>query len=167
MPAVGTLADSIERLKSMPAFVEAALAKAPPAAFTRRAADDSFALVEQACHLRDVEREGYLVRVRRILAEDTPALEGFDGAAVAKARDYLAQDARRAAQEFAAARSEVVALLAATTPETLARTATFAGRRITLAELVGMMEEHDREHRGEIEHLLGELAPGLEQTRWR
>src|SRR4051812_17017744 len=33
-----------------------------------------FSLTEQACHLRDLEREGYLVRARRMLSETTPQL---------------------------------------------------------------------------------------------
>ncbi|HET9653085.1 MAG TPA: DinB family protein [Usitatibacter sp.] len=119
-----------------------------------RPAPDRFSLVEHACHLRDLEREGYLVRVRRMIAEKAPALEGFDGQAVARERGYLSQDARIAAQEFAAARREVTSLLAPLTSADLAREATFDGRRITFGELVAMMVEHDREHREEIEELM-------------
>src|SRR5690349_8645951 len=97
------LAESIERLAAMPAFVEDAIANAAPAGLAYKPGPEDFSLVEQACHLRDVEREGYLPRVRRVLAEERPALQGFDGAAVAAARDYPSQDARAAARDFAAA----------------------------------------------------------------
>jgi hypothetical protein len=113
--------------------------------------------VEQACHLRDLEREGYLVRVRRMLSETLPTLDGFDGVAVSRARNYMTQDARIAAQEFAAARREVTGLLAATTREDLERMAIFSERRITLRDLVAMMKAHDREHRAEIERLIEAL----------
>ena len=149
--------EALERLGAMPAFLESALNAVSPDDLTSRLAEGEFSLIEQACHLRDLEREGYLVRVRRILAEDVPALEGFDGAAVARERDYLAQDARLAAHEFAAARAEVLGVLSAASPADLAREATFDERRITLRDLVAMMEEHDRGHREEIVHLLEAL----------
>jgi hypothetical protein len=152
-PHVG-LQDAIAALASMPGFLEAALQSADAGELRLRPAEDGFSLVEQACHLRDLEREGYRVRVGRILAEEVPALEGFDGAAVAKARDYLEQDARAAARDFAAARREVIALLAPLGESQLARCATFDGERITLAHLVAMMCDHDRGHRAEIEALV-------------
>ena len=141
----------------MPAFVEAALQAPSPGELVLRPAPEGFALVEQACHLRDLEREGYLVRVRRMLAEDVPSLEAFDGAAVARARDYLGADAHSAARDFAAARREVIALMAPLGEAELARAATFDGQRITLADLVAMMCEHDRGHREEIEALVDAL----------
>jgi hypothetical protein len=160
------LAASIDALASMPAHVDAALARVPASRLTERPVEDAFSLTEQACHLRDVEREGYLVRVRRMLEEDTPRLAGFDGAAVARERHYNAQDARIAASEFAAARAEVVALLAAATPADLQRDALFMDERITLAGLVTRMMEHDREHREEIAALAGAMegSDGNEAT---
>jgi hypothetical protein len=155
-PRMG-LAESIERLDSMPEFLEAALAAATREERQFRPDAESFSLVEHACHLRDLEREGYLVRVRRMLDEQGPALDSFDGAAVAAARDYPAQDAGIAAQEFAAARRELTGLLAPLTDEDLKREATFAGKRICFADLVAMMVDHDRGHREEIEALMDEL----------
>jgi hypothetical protein len=144
-----------DSIAGMPGFLEEALASADGPALARRGPGGAFSLTEHACHLRDLEREGYLVRVRRILAEDSPVLEGFDGDAVARERDYPAQDAHRAAREFAAARAELVALLASLEAPQALRTAFFDGRRITLAGLVAMIEEHDRGHREEIGALAG------------
>jgi glutathione S-transferase len=152
-PSVG-LQQAIERLVKMPAFLAAAIEAADPGELLYRPGEDGFSLTEQACHLRDLEREGYLVRVARVLAESAPALEGFDGTAVAKARDYLSQDARAAAREFAAARGALIALLAPLGDAQLAREAVFGGERVTLADLVAMVIEHDRSHREEIEELL-------------
>jgi hypothetical protein len=153
------LGETIEQLGGMPAYVEGAIAAAPPDKLRHKPSPDEFSLLEQACHLRDLEREGYLVRVRRMLAEKRPALESFDGAAVAAQRDYLSQDARIAAQEFSAARRELTGLLAPLTASDLAREGTFDGRAITLGELLAMMLEHDRGHRIEIEALLAAGAP--------
>jgi hypothetical protein len=137
----------------MPAWLDAALERGR-ARLAERPAPGAFSLVEHACHLRDLEREGYLVRVRRMIAEEAPALEGFDGGAVAASRDYPSQDARRAAQEFAAARRELVGLVSALTPSDLARRATFCGEPVTFADVLGMVVSHDAEHREEIERLL-------------
>lgn len=149
----GGLNEAIERLASMPAFLEGALDAASRDELTYSPAEGEFSLTEQACHLRDVDREGYLVRVRRILAEDAPTLEGFDGDRVARERNYVAQDAKAAARDFAAARRELVALLAPLGAAELNREAVFMGKRLCLADLVGMIIEHDRGHREEIEAL--------------
>jgi DinB family protein len=152
-------AEALELLAAMPVFVEAAVESAEPGALRQRPSEDAFSLVEQACHLRDLEREGYLVRVRRMLTEHIPALEGFDGATVAAARDYPAQDGVAAAHDFARARRELVTILSALTPADLAREAEFGGRRICLADLVAMVVDHDRGHRDEITALLEAREP--------
>jgi hypothetical protein len=140
-------------IAAMPAFLEAALGSRAPAALVWRPAPEAFSLVEHACHLRDLEREGYLVRLRRILAEKAPELTGFDGATIARERDYLRQDARAAARDFAGARAELVAAASRLTPRELSREAVFAGKRITAADLLAMIAGHDGEHRQEIEAL--------------
>jgi hypothetical protein len=151
------LADAIERLESMPAFLDAALEAAGVEALAERPGPDEFSLAEHACHLRDLEREGYLVRVRRLLSEERPVLAPFDGAAVARSRNYLTQDARLAAAEFAAARRETTGLLAPLTPDDLAREASFEGKRVSFADVIAMMLEHDVAHRDEIERLIEHL----------
>ena len=151
-PAVA-LPEALERLASMPSLVLEVVGRATEAGLRDRATHEEFSLGEHACHLRDVEREGYGVRLARMLAEDCPALEGFDGAAVAKERDYPSQDARAAAREFARLRADFVARAAALPAQSFSRTATFGGRRIMLCDLLAMMVEHDRGHREEIEAL--------------
>ncbi len=129
------LASAVARLREMPPFLEGALARMEPGAVMRRPSPQAFSLGEHACHLRDLEREGYLARVRRLLAEEVPALQGFDGDAVA------------------AARGELLALLAPLTASQLSRPATFEGEPVTFARVVAMIVEHDREHREEIGRL--------------
>lgn len=150
-------AQAIERIAAMPAFLEAAIHEAGDENLAARPSDDEFSLTEHACHLRDLEREGYLVRVRRILAEEGPELEGFDGTALAKARNYPGQDPREAARDFAAARRELLAVLGQLEAEAFRREARFGGRRITLADLVTLIDAHDGEHRAEIERLLDDV----------
>ena len=155
-PRLG-FAESIEHLEAMPEFLEAALVAVEPEDLAARPDAEEFSLVEHACHLRDLEREGYLVRVRRMLAEKLPDLAPFDGTAVAAARDYLSEDARSAARDFAATRREVVGLLRPLTDDDLRREGTFGGKRICFGDVVAMMVEHDRGHREEIERLMDSL----------
>jgi len=155
---VVVLTEALERLAEMPPILEASLSgRTAEALRTRTEAGGEFSLVEQACHLRDLEREGYLLRVRRILSEASPRLGDFDGQAVAAARDYPGQDAHAAAQDFAAARRELLAVLAALSAQDLAREALFDGRRISLAGLVMLIDGHDTGHREEIERILDDI----------
>ena len=61
---------------------------------------DEFSALEQVCHLRDIELEGYGPRIRKILAEDGPALPDLDGARLAAERDYNSQTVAPALQAF-------------------------------------------------------------------
>ena len=148
-----TLPEALRRLAEMPAILRDKVAQATPARLRLRPNAESFCLVEHACHLRDLEREGYAVRLARMLAEAAPVLEGFEGDAIARERDYMSQDAHRAAAEFAAAREAFVARARALTGDEMSRTASFMGRAITVCDLLAMMVEHDRGHREEIDAL--------------
>ena len=148
------LVEAVESLESMPLFLASALASVSDDDWKLQPAPGEFSLVEHACHLRDLEREGYLVRVRRMLTETEPALQDFDGGAIAAARDYPSQDADAAARAFAWARSELLDLIRPLDPEQLAREGTFGDRRVCFADVIAMMVEHDRGHREEIEHIL-------------
>lgn len=141
----------------MPDFVLAAVIAVGRDGVRFKLSPGDFSLLEHACHLRDLEREGYLVRIRRMLAEPHPALDSFDGTAVAASRDYMAQDARLAAMDFAAARRELVGLLAPLTDVELQRQGTFAEKPVRLSDVIGMIVEHDREHRLEMEAVLDQV----------
>jgi hypothetical protein len=151
------LPETLARLAVMPAFVADALARGAGRHDARPAAG-GFSLVEHACHLRDLECEGYLARVKRLLSAPGVALEPFHGDRVAEERNYLSQDAVQAARAFAAARAELIGILVTLGPADLAREGTFAGSRVTLEEIVAMAAGHDAEHRADIERLLVELA---------
>lgn len=152
-PRLG-LAETIERLDSMPEFLDAALGAVSPEQLVARPGDGLFSLAEHACHLRDVEREAFLVRVQRLIGESAPALAPYDGGAVAARRNYLAEDVGKAARDFAAARRHLVQLLGTVRDEDLGREATFGGKPVCFADVIAMMAGHDREHREEIERLM-------------
>ena len=138
----------------MPSFLQAAIVRATPRGLRARTAPDAFCLIEHACHLRDLEREGYAPRLARMLEESTPSLAGFEGDVVARSRNYMVQDPRDAAAEFTVARAAFIARAESLTDAEMARTATFGGRTITVGDLFTMMVEHDEEHRIEIAALV-------------
>ena len=141
----------IDELEGAPGFVVEALSLVPEEAWDVRASDAEFSLREQVCHLRDIELEGYFVRIHRIAAERAPLLADLDGSRLARERDYASQDARLAAADFRALRAASVAKLRTLPLSAWERTGSFEpGASFTLRELVDMMLAHDREHCGEI-----------------
>jgi len=112
---------------------------------------DEFSALENICHLRDLEIEGYGERIVRILEEDNPSLADLDGTRLAIERDYNNQDAKAALAAFSDARSRNLNLLKNLTPEQMAREGVFEGVGvINLEQLVEMMVEHDEGHVAEL-----------------
>jgi hypothetical protein len=108
---------------------------------------DEFSVLENICHLRDLELQGYTPRIRRILAEPNPALADFDGARVAAEGSYNNEQPGFALQAFQSARRENVEVVRALTEGQLNREGTLAGvGTITLRQLAEMMREHDEGH---------------------
>lgn len=157
--ATRALASLLAELEGMPAFLASAASRVAPGDVRTPPADGSFSFVEQVWHLADLEREGYGVRVRRILCEEEPDLADFDGTRIALERRYRELDAPDALHAFARERTRNIDALRRATPAQLARGATQAGvGRITLADVPRMMADHDRGHRLEIEELLAVLG---------
>ena len=113
---------------------------------------DGFSPVEQCWHLADLERDGYSVRIRRLLNEDEPALPDFDGERVARERDYKSLSLTEGLAAFRQARAENVARLRRLSESEWERRGTQEGvGRIGLCDVPTMMAEHDAAHRKEIE----------------
>jgi hypothetical protein len=74
-------------------------------------APGKWSIVEIVCHLRDMERDAYLARYRRLLAEDDPLLPDIDGDALALESDYLSQDLSSAFEEWKRLREETLRLI--------------------------------------------------------
>ena len=109
--------------------------------------DDEFSALENICHLRDIEMEGYTKRILRILNEDMPSLGDIDGGRLALERDYNNQDASVALEVFTTARKRNIEQLRRVIPEQTAREGNLEGvGLISLAKLLEMMLEHDQGH---------------------
>lgn len=117
-----------------------------------RPSPEEFSPREQVCHLRDIEVEGYSVRIQRILSEEQPSLPDIDGARLAMERDYNRQNLSDALAAFTQARNHNVALLSELDDEQLKRTGTLVGvGEINLTGLLQMMWEHDEGHLEELQ----------------
>jgi hypothetical protein len=113
---------------------------------------DGFTPVEQCWHLADLEREGYGVRIRRLLAEDEPVLPDFDGERVARERHYKSLSLGEGLAAFRQARAENIAALRRLSDREWERRGTQEGvGRIGLCDVPAMMAEHDEAHRKEID----------------
>jgi FMN phosphatase YigB (HAD superfamily) len=102
---------------------------------------------EVLCHLRDVEREVNLPRLRMILASHNPFIPGQDTDPWAVERQYQQQDCLEAKIDFLQARMELLAMLESMAEadwERSVRHAIFGPTR--LAELVNIIAGHDRLH---------------------
>ena len=105
-----------------------------------------FSPLETARHLRDIEREGYLVRIEQVLSRQAPVLGSLEGDPMALERRYAERELRSALEGFSVARAASLRLLGCVVTGGWTRPATFEGRTLSLATLVEMMAEHDRGH---------------------
>src|SRR5262245_27024541 len=83
--------------------------------------DERFSILENVCHLRDIETEGYAVRIQRILTEESPTLHDIDGARLAIERQYNTTDMETALNEFLTARISNLRILQNLSNEKLER----------------------------------------------
>ena len=119
---------------------------------------EPFTAIEQVCHVRDIEIEGYQLRFQRTLAEESPLLPSIDSEAVAKERDYGRANVAQVFSEFRAARAMTVGLLAGLDESQLDRPAVFEGYGpVTMRGLVHYLCSHDQQHLSGLQWLLGKI----------
>lgn len=115
--------------------------------------------IEQICHVRDIEIDGYQVRLRRTRDEDNPFLPSIDTTALALERSYTRQDGRAVLESFRTARQETIQFLRALTPALLERPAMFEGYgAVTMRGLVHYLCSHDQQHLSGLQWLLGKFS---------
>ena len=152
-------ATKLAALAAMPRRFAEIVTSIAPGQWKIRTKEGNFSIQEHACHLRDIEVEGYRARLERILAETKPHLPDIDGAELARHRDYLRQDLRHAQAAFTAVRADLVHRLASLSPEERARTGVLEGvGEISVEGLVAAMLRHDAEHLDDLDHLRRELV---------
>jgi hypothetical protein len=119
---------------------------------------EHYTALEQICHVRDVETDGYHVRFERTLTESRPFLPAVDGDALALERCYATADASAVLADFRAARTHTIDLISHLTSEQFARTADFEDYGpLTLRSLVHYLCSHDQQHLAGLQWLLGQI----------
>lgn len=114
--------------------------------------------LEQVCHVRDIEIDGYQRRLHRTLHENHPTLVSLDTEALARERRYGEADAAEMLADFRQARAQTVALLAGLAPAQFDRTALFEGYGpVTLRGLVHYLCSHDQQHLAGLQWLMGQI----------
>lgn len=122
---------------------------------------EALTAIEQVCHVRDIEIEGYQRRIERTLAEENPLLPAIDTDALARERRYGEADSARTLADFRAARARTMRLLDRLTAAELARPAVFEGYGpVTLGGLVHYLCSHDQQHLAGLQWLLGKIRSG-------
>lgn len=149
----------VHSLEETPARVLALVSGMAEDAKRWKPTDEEFSATENVCHLRDLEQEGYALRIRKLMTESEPFLNDFDGARLAAERDYNNQSMKDALNVFARARLENVRAVKDLAPPELNRRGVFEGvGPVTLGQLLSMMREHDQSHIEELEALRRHLA---------
>ena len=119
---------------------------------------ERFTALGQACHLRDIETDGYHVRFGRTLREERPDLVSIDSYELAQQRNYEADDVEATLIAFRKARRETVAMLQTVRQEDWSRTATFAEYgEVTLSDLAHILRSHDLQHLACLHWLLAKM----------
>jgi hypothetical protein len=123
---------------------------------------EALTAIEQVCHVRDIEIEGYQYRFERTLAEENPFLPSIDTEALAHDRRYGDSNAAQVLADFRAARAKTLRLLERLTLAQFGRLAVFEGYGpVTLRGLVHFLCSHDQQHLAGLQWLLGKIdSPG-------
>lgn len=146
-PSFQTPQACLAALRATPASIAALTAALPPEAWQCRPEPGEWCLTEILCHLRDVDRDVHLVRLRKVLAEENPFLPSEMTDGWVETRGYARQEGRLALEEFVAARKELLALLEGLDAAAWQRSARHAIFGPTsLLELARLAAEHDRLH---------------------
>jgi FMN phosphatase YigB (HAD superfamily) len=134
-------------LKSTPAALETLTSGLTDEQWSKRPAENEWSITEIACHLRDVDREVNLPRMKRIASGENPFLPGVVTDIWADERDYIRQNGPNALASFLDARTELILLLGNLDEKSWsmpARHTIFGPTQ--LVELAGFISTHDRTH---------------------
>jgi len=150
--------DVIDRLEETPNKVRKLIEGRSEEELSFKPSPDAFSLRENVLHLRDIDVEGYEVRIAGLLSESSRSFPDIDGVALARERNYNAQPLTPALEDFAASRARSIARLRAITPADLKRVGQVGTHAVSLETLLQQWIRHDREHLAEMTHVSSLLA---------
>jgi hypothetical protein len=113
--------------------------------------------LEQVCHIRDIETDGYHMRIRRTLSENRPVLEDIPGERLAVERKYFLANVKQVLIDFCAARARTIELISNLSEEQWRRIAIFEGSPTSLRGLMHFLCSHDHQHLAGLHWLKGKM----------
>jgi FMN phosphatase YigB (HAD superfamily) len=143
----GAAFDPVATLQATPAVLRTISQNMTEAQWTHHPDPAEWCPAEIVCHLRDVDIEVNIPRIRKIIQEDNPFLPGMDTDRWNEERQYHYQDGLQALDSFTLARIRLLALLTETQSTHWQRTARHSiFGRTDINELVSFIAGHDRIH---------------------
>jgi len=144
----------IRRYEQGPALLKAALAKVPEEARQWRPGPGKWSAHEVVCHCADSETTAY-ARIRFLLAEDKPVIQGYDQDRWAGRLDYHALPIEPALATVEAVRAHTTALLRRLPEQAWSREGTHSeSGRYTAEGWLEIYAEHLEKHSRQIERNL-------------
>ncbi len=142
-----------ETLAATPQALKAAIRGLPKKVLVFTPAPGKWSILEILCHMRDMERDGYLARYRRILSEDEPRLPDLNGDALSIERDYRNAKAPEVVREWLSLRRENLQMLRKAGRAQWARAGVHeTAGRLTMEDLIRRHAVgNDEAHLGQIE----------------
>ncbi|MGA7990890.1 MAG: DinB family protein [Thermoanaerobaculia bacterium] len=142
-----------ETLAATPQALKAAIRGLSKKTLVFTPAPGKWSILEILCHMRDMERDAYLARYRRILAEDEPRLPDLNGEALAIERNYRNAKAAEVVREWLALRRENLQMLRKTGRAQWARAGVHeTAGRLTMEDIIRRHAVgNDEAHLGQIE----------------
>ncbi len=136
-----------EALSAMSAIVRMELMSLPDEVVNFHPGPDEWCVKEALGHIMEAERRGFAGRIRTILAEEEPDLQGWDQLAVEQERNDCARDLGELLDEFDQLRAESVGLVQGLTTSDLERGGTHP--QVGYLRVNDLLHEwlyHDRNH---------------------
>ncbi len=118
-----TLSETIDALRLTPELLALAVRDLTPEQAKTPPAEGEWSVVEVICHLRDVEEIAYH-RFRALRDVENATVAGADADAMARERNYIADDLHKALSAFTQTHALHVAELTALQPDQWQRTGT-------------------------------------------
>ncbi len=149
-------------LKSTPAALSTIGFPLVASEWSQRPSADEWSLTEITCHLRDVEREVNLERLRLVQQESNPFIAGQDTDAWANERQYRTQNGPQALTEFIRARIDLISILNTFREgdwDRITRHAIFGPTPVR--ELISFIAAHDRTHLQQAKQTLQMIQPAV------
>jgi FMN phosphatase YigB (HAD superfamily) len=145
-------------LLGVPAGLACLLENVPAERWSRCPNSDEWSLNEVVCHLRDVDLDVNLPRIRTLLNETYPFIAAQVTDDWVAQRAYDRQDGRLALQDWIAARAKLVNTLHSLALEDwkrMGRHAIFGPT--SLQELIAFTSQHDRNHVQQVMKTIGQI----------